>query len=54
MAFEGERIAWYADVSTSAEGLLFVGDKSDAKTVASEILKALQKDGHIVKNKKGD
>jgi hypothetical protein len=54
MTFEGEKIAWYADVSTSAEGLLFVGDKSDAKTVASEILKALQKDGHIVKTKKGD
>ena len=48
---EGNRVAWYADVTSSAEGLLFVGDKDDAKAVAAEILKALIKDGHLPKKK---
>jgi hypothetical protein len=41
--------AWYADAVTKASGALFVGDKSDAKSVAGAAVKQLIEDGHIPK-----
>lgn len=49
---DGGRVAWYADISTSAEGLFFVGNKGDAKAVAKQVLKALEKDGHLTVKKR--
>ena len=43
------RIAWYADILTSAGGAFFVGTAGDAKAVAKGIIKGLVKNDHLKK-----
>lgn len=41
------RVAWYVDVFTKAQGTLFVGSKGDAKAAVKGIIEGLEEDGHV-------
>lgn len=43
------RTAWYADITTKAQGTLFVGGKGDAKGAVKGIIESLVDDGHLRK-----
>jgi hypothetical protein len=43
------RIAWYADITTKAQGTLFVGGKGDAKGAVKGVIEGLVDDGHLSK-----
>jgi hypothetical protein len=45
------RTAWYADITTKAQGTLFVGGKGDAKGAVKGIIEGLVDDGHLSKKK---
>lgn len=45
------RTAWYAEITTKAQGTLFVGGKGDSKGAVKGIIEGLVDDGHLSKKK---
>jgi len=45
------RVAWYSDIFTKAQGTMYVGAKGDAKAVAKAVSEGLTENGHIIKEK---
>lgn len=43
------RTAWYADITTKAQGTLFVGEKGDAKGAVKGVIEGLLNERHLAK-----